>query len=164
MNFEDLVLPENPYRGYFVNNGCKTDSIDSLDLISHIVDNLYVGGCINDVDLGDFFSHIFSLYMWEQYKVGPNTKVIEVKMYDSASNPVDVETVNDMAEQVVAALAEGGNVLVHCQAGINRSNLVAATALIKMGYAPADAVALLRERRDPAVLANKTFERHILNG
>lgn len=160
MNFEDMKadFESHPIEGYL-----HTGERLSVPLISHIVDNLYVGGCVHDIDLGDFFSHVFSLYMWEQYKVSPNTKVVEVKMYDSRTDPIDIDTVDEMSTKVVEALAEGGNVLVHCQAGINRSNLIAASALVKMGYTPTEAIGLLREKRSSLVLANKTFEDYLLN-
>lgn len=148
----------HPITGYL-----HTGERLNVPLISQITDNLFVGGCIHGVDLGDFFSHIFSLYMWEQYQYGPDTIHTEVKMYDSRTDPVDIETVDSMSDQIVEALHEGGNVLVHCQAGINRSNLLAASALVKMGYTPEDAIGLLREKRSRLVLANKTFEDFLLN-
>lgn len=51
-----------------------------------------------------------------------------------------------------------GPTLVHCQAGLNRSGLVAARALTLDGMNAADAIALLREKRSPAVLCNRSFE------
>lgn len=143
----------------------------NIPLISHIVDNLYVGGC-EPADLGDFFSHVFSLYIWGRgyYKYDDTCLLTEWKMYDS---PHGVEvmdadespvTIEEVADKVVAALEEGGNVLVHCQAGINRSNLTAALALMKWKNMSADeAIALLREKRSPLVLANKSFERYLRN-
>lgn len=142
----------------------------NIPLISHIVDNLYVGGCINGVDLGDYFSHVFSLYMWERYHVSENTKLTEWKMYDGHGaivaedmneNPVDLE---EIVYQIVSALSKGGNVLVHCQAGINRSNLLATLVLRAWkNMSSREAIELLRERRSPLVLANKTFEDFLLS-
>lgn len=157
MNFEDLAtdLVNHHITGY-VPDGRYA----SLPLISHIKDNLYVGGCIDGVDLGDFFSHVFSMYKWKAYEVSESTQVHTFTMYDSQDD-VDAEEVDAIAEAVVAALAEGGNVLVHCQAGINRSNLISALALRKMGYSTDDAINLLRTQRGEIVLANKTFERFL---
>jgi len=157
--FENLQadFESQPITGYL-----HTGERLNVPLISHITDNLYVGGCINGVDLGDFFSHVFSMYMWEKYKVGPKTHVHTVKMYDSHEGP-DAVQIDQIADSVYAALLHGGNVLVHCQAGINRSNLIAASTLAKMGYTIEEAIALLREKRSPLVLANKTFESFLLN-
>ena len=82
-------------------------------------------------------------------------------MYDAGEVP-DVTQLHELADTVNAALDKGGKVLVHCQAGLNRSNLVTALALIKRGRTPADAVALLRERRSPVVLCNAAFESWLL--
>ena len=160
MEFKDLQadFESHPIAGYL-----HTGERLNVPLVSHITDNLYVGGCIQDVDVEDFFSHIFSLYMWEQYKFSEGTVHSEVKMYDSRSNPIDVETVESMSDEIVTALNEGGNVLVHCQAGINRSNLLATRALMKWKSISArDAIVILREKRSPLVLANKTFENYLM--
>ena len=53
--------------------------------------------------------------------------------------------------------------LVHCYAGMNRSGLVTAAALVKLGYEPEQAINLLRKQRFPEVLSNKFFETAILN-
>lgn len=159
MNFKNLEadLNSQPITGYLPDGRHI-----NIPLISHIADNLYVGGCMHGVDLGDFFSHVFSMYKWEQYKVAPATKVHTVTMYDG-HNGVDKAEIDDLATRVVKALDAGGNVLVHCQAGINRSNLVAAAALMKkFDYSAEDAIALLRHKRSPLVLANRTFEKYLL--
>jgi protein-tyrosine phosphatase len=140
--------------------------------VSHIVDNLYVGGYDFRAKFGDFFSHVFSLYKWESYgeneQTGPDTIHTAWTMYDSRSG-VQVEdlaenplTIEEVADEVVAALEAGGNVLVHCQAGINRSNLTAAIVLMKWkGLTAAQAIDMLREKRGPLVLANRTFENYL---
>lgn len=159
MNFDDLQadLVNHPIEGYL-----HTGERLSVPLISHIVGNLYVGGCVNGVNLGNSFDRIVSLYKWERYDYDSDEcELYEYTMYD-APGEVDTETVNKAADKALETIAIGGDVLVHCQAGINRSNLVAATVLIKMGYAPSEAVALLREKRSHLVLANKSFERHLL--
>lgn len=163
MKFEELMdtIPALPFKGYYVNKDGMAASLDDVPLISHIKDNLYVGGCIQGVDLGDFFSDVFSMYMWEKYSVGDNTNIVTRKMYD-APGQVDDETVDEVSDLVVEALTYSGNVLVHCQAGINRSNLIAGAALIKMGRTPTEAVALLREKRSPHVLANRDFYNYLM--
>ena len=143
-----------------------------IPLVSHIVDNLYVGGYDFRADLGDFFTHIFSLYKWESYKdtgnLGPDTVHKAWTMYDGHGeilaqdeneNPVDL---GEIVYQIVSALNKGGNVLVHCQAGINRSNLLTALVLRAWkGLTSAEAIDLLRRQRSELVLANKTFENYL---
>ena len=53
-------------------------------------------------------------------------------------------------------------VLVHCQAGLNRSSLVAARALMFEGRPAVDAIAVVRKRRSPACLCNQAFEEYLL--
>ena len=129
-------------------------------LVSHILGNLYMGGCINGVTLPDDFHKVFSLYPWEKYALGPKTERVELRLYDAAEMP-DADLLHATAEQVVESLTHG-KTLVHCQAGLNRSGLISALALVKTGLAPAEAIALLREKRSPVVLCNATFESWLL--
>lgn len=132
----------------------------NLPLISHITDNLYVGGC-QPTDLGDFFSHVFSFFVWGRYDVADGVVLNEYEMYDG--NGVDPRPIAEAVPEIVEALEAGGNVLVHCQAGINRSNLVAAHVLREWkNLTSAEAIGLLRERRGDVVLANQTFEQYLL--
>src|SRR6059036_2138922 len=100
------------------------DGYFSVPLISHIADNLWVGGCIDGVKLADDFRFVVSLYPWEQYQLGPDTQRFEIEMYDAADMP-DLQVLHETAE-LVNRCVEQGKTLVHCQAGLNRSNLVAA--------------------------------------
>jgi protein-tyrosine phosphatase len=128
--------------------------------ISQITDTLWVGGCTDGLILPHHIEHVVSLYPWEQYTVRHEIKsVLSVRMYDSLDQAMgQVEGIADWVNVCRAA----GTTLVHCQAGLNRSNLVAATALIRGGMAATDAVALLREKRSPAVLCNGAFEEWLL--
>lgn len=160
MDFTSLSadLESQPITGYLPDG-----RYINMPLISHVQDSLYVGGHLN-VNVEDFFSHIFSLYHWEKYRHGPDTVTVAREMYDSPTQPVDTETVEDLSDQIVEALDAGGNVLVHCQAGINRSNLVASRVLMKRyGVSAAEAIATLRKQRGELVLANKEFERWLLS-
>lgn len=160
MDFESMKadLESQPIQGY-LRDGRRID----IPLISHITDNLYVGGHSRRADLGDFFSHVFSLYIWEpKYKTGELTKHDAIEMLDSASE--DTSLVDRFIPAIVEALNEGGNVLVHCQAGINRSNLTAALVLREWkGLTSREAIDMLREKRSPLVLANRGFEDYLLS-
>lgn len=130
--------------------------------ISHIVGNLFQGGCFHGAPLPLFIDHVVSLYPWENYALDPGKMLktyLEVQMYDAEDQ--GFEQVEWLAEHVVRCVLDGPT-LVHCQAGLNRSSLVAASALLKMSYEPAEAIALLREKRSPAVLCNRAFEEYIL--
>lgn len=133
----------------------------SCPLISEVADNLWVGGCIDLLLLPAEIVHVVSLYRWEQYHRHDGVRsFLEVTMYD-AEGPFDPGAVLRLARWVNECRADGPT-LVHCQAGLNRSNLVAAAALVLAGAEAADAIALLRAKRSPAVLCNRDFEAWVL--
>ena len=133
----------------------------SCDLISHIRGNLYVGGYDPCYELASSFKTVVSLYPWGQYEIADSVVRHEFTMYDGPDgiNPADLET----AAQCVFEGIKVGNTLVHCQAGINRSNIVAGRTLMMLGFSAEEAIALLREKRSPFVLSNEVFERQLLS-
>ena len=137
-----------------------TDQPFEIPLVSHIAGNLWMGGCIPGRRLPDALAHVISLYSWGSYAIGPDTRRLRIAMTDHAAMP-DLEKLEAVASYVLDAASEGPT-LVHCQAGLNRSGLVAAYALVLDGVAPTDAVALLRARRSPQVLCNPVFEAWLL--
>jgi len=137
------------------------DGSFSVPLISHIEGNLWQGGCQPGARLPDDFAFVLSLYPWGRYELGPNTRRIEIEMYDAGRMP-NIAQLHDLAAMVNAAKREG-KTLIHCQAGLNRSGLVAGLSLVLEGMAPSDAVRLLREKRCDMVLCNATFENWLLN-
>ena len=127
----------------------------NVPLISHIEGNLYVGGYQPGITLPDEFGYVVSLYAWASYGRRKGTGFADFVMRDAATVD-ELMVVN--AGHLVSWAMDRGPVLVHCQAGLNRSNLVAAYALMLRGRTADEAITLLRERRSPAVLCNRTFE------
>lgn len=150
-------LTSHRIEGYAVHGGAEF----SVPLISHISGNLFVGGCIAGVPLPLNIEHVVSLYPWESYLTTEDVvSVMAVRLFDSTDLP---------DEQLLWAIAAHahrmcalGPTLVHCQAGLNRSNLIAALALILHGMTGTEAIDLLRAKRSPAVLCNESFEAFIL--
>ena len=139
------------------------DGAFHVPLISHIEGNLWTGGCIDGVQLPDDFTFLLSAYPWERYRLGPNTRRVEVHLYDSADLP-PMKTLVGLAHMVNEERSkDGAKVLVHCQAGLNRSALIGALALVLDGMPAAEAIELLRAKRSPVVLCNETFERWLLD-
>jgi Dual specificity phosphatase, catalytic domain len=127
--------------------------------VSHIDGNLWVGAC-PEPRLPDFFAYVLNLYQSEPYRTHPNTVVRTQRMDDSDVLP-DAVVLEDLADWVNEKRALGPT-LVHCQAGLNRSGLIAGLALVRSGIAPRDAIALLRQKRSSDVLFNNAFERWLL--
>jgi len=137
-----------------------------VPFISEIEGNLWQGGCQNGLILPHFFKHIISLYPWEAYRIKHEIKsALTVTMYDSLAQ--GTEQVDAIAEWVYQCQKDGPT-LVHCQAGLNRSSLIAAKVLMKMGgegrgYRSAEqAIQILRTKRSPAILCNQAFEDYLL--
>lgn len=129
----------------------------SVPLFSQITDSLWMGGCpTGPTD----FDHIVCLYPWGVYPLGEEQTHLSVRMFDSADVPSQA-LLYGLAD-TVNRLRQAGSVLVHCQAGLNRSGLVTALALIRSGMTPPAAIAMLRERRSDVVLCNAVFERWLL--
>jgi hypothetical protein len=133
-------------------------ALDDHD-VSHIEGNLWIGACPVS-SLPDFFAYVLNLYPSEPYGTHPDTVVRTQGMDDSDVLP-DAKVLEDLADWVNEKRALGPT-LVHCQAGLNRSALVAGLALVRSGMAPRDAIALLRQKRSTDVLFNNAFERWLL--
>lgn len=126
-------------------------------LISRVEENLWQGGCRNNVNLQGYFKHIISLYPWERYRPGGDLdSFVEVKLYDGPDVP-DEGQLFALAHWINIC-KDHGRTLVHCQAGLNRSGLLTALSLMMGGRTVDEAITLLRASRSPAVLCNKVFE------
>lgn len=133
-----------------------------VPFMSHITGNLYVGGCRSGLILPDAIKHVISLHPRAAYaSAHPIKSTMAVYLEDEPR--IDNPSVVLAAARWVAACLSDGQTLVHCQAGINRSAMVAALALVKAGLPPVDAIALIRQRRSPVVLANPVFEDFVMH-
>ncbi len=125
-------------------------------LITKVDDTLWQGGCEDGVNLRGVFKHIISLYPWERFNPGAELdSFVEVRLFDGPTVP-DPRQLWALARYINFCRSKG-RTLVHCQAGLNRSGLLTALALIDEGVFPPDAIATLRARRSPAVLCNRKF-------
>lgn len=138
--------------------GVSAHGLHEFDVpfVSEIADNLWLGGCEDGLVLPDFIQHLVSLYPWEKYEVRHTLRSrTEIRMLDSVDQGFD--QVDELAAWVNDC-RRTGPVLVHCQAGLNRSSLVAARALMLDGATADEAIGLIRERRSPVCLCNPSFE------
>jgi len=72
----------------------------------------------------------------------------------------DLPKLEAIARLIADLVSSGHVVLVHCRMGLNRSNLVVATALTYLGMTGAEALAHLRRLR-PGALFNELFAAHV---
>ena len=155
MNKDSMALADlntHHIEGFAVHGNTPFD----VPLYSHVAGNLWVGGCPVRVAPVEF-QFIVCLYPWAPYKRHDHQTYLEARLYDSSQMP-DERALYALANYV-SAVAKIGMTLVHCQAGLNRSALVAGLSLIGGGMKPKDAIDLLREKRSVAVLCNKAFAR-----
>jgi protein-tyrosine phosphatase len=73
----------------------------------------------------------------------------------------DVAAMHAVADTINLYRARGMSVLVHCEAGLNRSGLIVALALVRAGMKGTDALATIRARRHADCLCNDTFAAYI---
>ncbi|WP_099021220.1 protein-tyrosine phosphatase family protein [Mycolicibacterium palauense] len=139
-------------------SGVATHGLTPFDVpyISYIGDNLWQGGCADGLMLPEDIDHVVSVYPWERYEMAREiSSELYVEMYDSVYQ--GFEQIDAIATWINVCRKDGP-VLVHCQAGLNRSSLVTARALyMQGGMSGADIVAHLRNVRSPAVLCNPAF-------
>jgi hypothetical protein len=132
-----------------------------VPFISHIEGNLWQGGCAMGLVLPKHILHVVSLYPWEQYTIQHQPRSTAFHwLYDDLEGPKPI--VHTIATYV-ANLLKDGPTLLHCQAGLNRSSLIAALVLMKVSdRSPREAIDFLRAQRSPAVLCNPSFEKWLL--
>lgn len=128
-----------------------------------VIPGLYVGGSEYGYPRGEFGA-VISTYDWHHAREAwlPPSGVphICVPFYDSADIPVDL--VEYLADQVAYWHGKGEVVLVRCQAGLNRSSLIAAYYLIKhREFTPRDAIAAIRAARGEDALFNRQFREYL---
>lgn len=132
-----------------------------VPVMSWIEGDLWQGACAADMLLPAPILHLVSLFAEDRYVVHHRLHThLTITMADAVGE-VDGDQVVAIASWINACRAAGPT-LVHCQAGLNRSSLVIAAALMLEGVAAADAIDLLRRRRSPAALCNPSFEAWLL--
>lgn len=111
---------------------------------------------------GEHFDLIVSLFPSKKYEIdGSKTARLEMPFLDGGE--LDMELVRQATSLIAVYLRRGGNVLIHCQMGQNRSGFVLAALLIEhAGLAPEEAIREIRRRRSPNCLWNGAFERQLL--
>lgn len=139
---------------------------------SEILPGLWQGGTENDEVIGCHvprshyraqqpFDVVITLYA-DALPAAWGVEEVRFGFPDAALTPAFVDRVLALADHAHRRWTEGARVLIRCQAGVNRSGLVMALALMRTGLAPHEAIALIRARRSPAVLSNRDFVRWLV--
>ena len=130
-------------------------------LFTELQDNLWIGGTPAQIGiLPSIFTAVLNLYPWEGYARDISVDYKQVEMLDSHN--IDMHKAEDNADWVIRKMDEGRTVLVHCQAGINRSSFIAGMALVKLGLTLLDAINLMATKRTDIILSNPTFKKALM--
>jgi hypothetical protein len=126
------------------------------DTTTQIVPGLWMSGSRAEIPLGRF-DRVLTLCAerHERVVVPEGSAPLVWRIPDAEIE--DPERVRTWARQIVGWMDEGETVLVRCAAGLNRSGLVVARALIERGHSPKEAVLLIREQRRADALNNPWF-------
>ena len=134
---------------------------------NEVVPGLFMGG--HDVRsqssqacvVGDEFDLVVSLTSREGYGPPPDVEHVVARLADAVLDPPSAVRVGELGAQVAAAVKEGKRVLVRCSGGLNRSGVVVAEALVRLGQTPAQAMTAVRAARGPWALTNPAFVAHL---
>jgi len=140
---------------------------EPTELYSEIMPCLYQGGTADQawVDQGQLLDHgddprgfdaVVTLFAWAQ-PFGWGVAELRYGFMDAHPRHADMTTVVEAARWAHTRWSAGQQVLIRCQAGLNRSGLVMALVLMLDGWDAADAIALIRERRAAIALFNDDF-------
>lgn len=111
--------------------------------------------------VADEFDLVVSLVTRKGYGPSEGVEHLVLRMADAGVDAGLAGRLDELADRVLAVRDEGGRVLVRCSGGLNRSGLVVATALVKQGHTPDEALALVRAARGPWALTNPGFVAHL---
>jgi protein-tyrosine phosphatase len=114
-------------------------------------------GRVADVVVEDEFDLVLSFY--ERYGCGPAIGIARryARIPDGILNIGDLTSVTEFADLGAEAIRREHRVLARCQAGYNRSGLLAAFILLRLGMTADDAINLIRAKRSPFALCNEHF-------
>ncbi|QIS09158.1 protein-tyrosine phosphatase family protein [Nocardia arthritidis] len=110
------------------------------------------------------FDVVVSLFQREGHGPGTDVEHHYLNIPDRPLLPEQLDEVFRLAELTAGAVDSGRRVLVRCEYGYNRSGLVVAGALGRLGYPVADAIELVRRRRSEWALHNQAFVEYLTNG
>ena len=111
--------------------------------------------------VGDEFDLVVSLATRAGYGPAEGVEHVVLRLADAAIDPATGARVDEVAERVADAVQDGRRVLVRCSGGLNRSGLVVASALVRLGRTPDEAISAVRAARGPWALTNPGFVGHL---
>lgn len=109
----------------------------------------------------DEFDLVVSMTTREGYGPDDGVEHHVARMADAGVDVGVAARVDELSRVAAEAVAAGRRVLVRCSGGLNRSGLVVASTLVRLGHEPDAAIALVRRARGPWALTNPAFVTHL---
>jgi hypothetical protein len=109
----------------------------------------------------DEFDLVVSLAVREGYGPPDGVEHHVARMADAGVDGAVAHRVDELSVLAADAVSAGRRVLVRCSGGLNRSGLVVAATLVRLGHAPDEAIGLVRSARGPWALTNPAFVTHL---
>jgi protein-tyrosine phosphatase len=107
------------------------------------------------------FDAIVTMYAWAR-PADWNIQEFRYGVPDASITDIDLDRLRQAVEFGYDRWKQGDRVLVRCQAGLNRSGLVAALIMIKDGLTAQSAINCIRDSRGPDALFNDNFHAWLL--
>jgi hypothetical protein len=102
------------------------------------------------------FDAVLTLFAWAQ-PFGWGVEELRYGFMDAHPRHADMSRVVEAARWAHQRWVSGQQVLIRCQAGLNRSGLLTALVLMLAGMDAAEAIRLIRSRRSEVALFNDDF-------
>ena len=136
-------------------------------LYSEVLPGLFQGGTHDDAwvntaaplehtDDTTGFDAVLTLFAWAQ-PLGWGVEELRYGFMDAHPRHADMGRVVEAARWAYQRWSSGQQVLIRCQAGLNRSGLLTALVLMLAGWDAADAIRLIRAKRGQIALFNDDF-------
>jgi hypothetical protein len=159
-------MSKNPQDNLFAPRWHSDDQYPT-ELFAEILPGLFMGGTDDDAtvnypmplpDLDDLcqFDAVVTLYSFAQ-PMGWGVEEMRYGFADASVEHFDTDRLLRASKWAFDRWNAGEQVLIRCQAGLNRSGLVTALTLMHAGYQPADAIKQIRQQRSEMALFNNHF-------
>jgi hypothetical protein len=141
------------------------------NLYSEILPNLFISGTLDDDVIQQGKSNLalaqpaeFDSVVCMYGHANPAGYYVREQRFGIADAELDDESkpeIRQLAHWLHSEWRMGKKVAAKCQAGWNRSGLIAALVLLQEGYSASEAIKLIRDKRSPNALCNPHFVRFI---
>jgi protein-tyrosine phosphatase len=122
-----------------------------------VIPGLWQGSAPPDADWRDRWDVVVLAAAEWQPEMHARRAVLRVPLDDARLSTTEAQLALRASKAVAEAVRRGESVLVTCHMGLNRSGLISALALRRLGYSANDAIAAVRRARGDYALSNESF-------